>query len=123
MKRSSLLFLIGALVGLGLGLLFGWGLWPVQYYDTSPAQLRADYRDEYLRLVAVAYQVDRDLSQARVRLTAMGDAAPFSQLVAHIEGLIADGATAFTLAPLIQLAHDLGVDTPVMRPFLEGAQP
>lgn len=123
MKRKGLWLFIGVLIGLGLGVLIGWGLWPVQYYDTTPMQLRADYRAEYLRLVAVSYQVDHDLAQARVRLTAMGDTPPFPRLVAHIETLIADGAPPFIVAPLIELAHDLGIETPVMRSFLEGAQP
>lgn len=123
MKHGGWLLLIGLLLGLGLGFLFGWGLWPVQYYDTTPAQLRADYRDEYLKLTALSYQVDRDLSQARVRLTAMGDAAPFPLLVARIEALIAEGASPAALEPLTQLARDLGVDTPAMRAYLEGARP
>lgn len=122
MKRGGLL-LVGLLVGLGLGFLFGWGLWPVQYNDTTPAQLRPDYRDEYLRLVALSYQVEPDLAQARARLAAMGDAAPFPQLVARIEAWITAGASPAALQPLIQLARDLGVDTPAMRAYLQEAQP
>lgn len=122
MKRGRLL-LVGLLVGLGLGFLFGWGLWPVQYHDTTPAQLRPDYRDEYLRLVALSYQVEPDLAQARARLAAMGDTAPFPQLVARIEAWIAAGASPAALEPLIQLARDLGVDTPAMRAYLQEAQP
>ncbi|MDX9953676.1 MAG: hypothetical protein RBT75_06250 [Anaerolineae bacterium] len=122
MKRGWLL-LIGILLGLGLGFLFGWGLWPVQYYDTSPAQLRTDYRDEYLRLVALSYQVEQDLSQARTRLTVMGDSAPFPQLVAQIEAWMTEGASRAFLEPLVELAHDLGVDSPAMHTYLEGATP
>jgi len=122
MKRGWLL-LIGVLLGLGLGFLFGWGLWPVQYYDTSPAQLRADYQDEYLRLVALSYQVERDLPQARTRLAVMGYSAPFPQLVARIETWIAEGSSQAFLEPFIELAHDLGVDTPAMHPYLQGAAP
>ncbi|MBN1922598.1 MAG: hypothetical protein JW892_15220 [Anaerolineae bacterium] len=122
MKRGWLL-LIGILLGLGLGFLFGWGLWPVQYYDTSPAQLRADYRDEYFRLVALSYQVEQDLPQARARLTVMGDSAPFPQLVTQIEAWMTEGASRTFLEPFVELAQDLGIDTPAMHTYLEGTTP
>ncbi len=122
MKRGWLI-LIGVLLGLGLGFLFGWGLWPVRYYDTTPAQLRADYQEEYVRLVALTYKIEQDLPQARARLIAMGDAAPFPQLVARIEARMRGGGAPEALKPLIELAGDLGVDTPAMRSYLQGAQP
>lgn len=120
--RRSWLLIIGLILGLGLGFLVGWGLWPVQYFDTSPAQLRTDYQDEYLRLVAFSYHMERDLSQARARLTAMGDTAPFPKLVARIEAWMASNGSPEILRLSIELARDLGVDTPAMRDYVQGAE-
>lgn len=122
MKRGWLL-MIGLIIGVGLGFFIGWGLWPVQYYDTTPTQLRADYQDEYLRLVALAYHSERDLSQARARLRALGDTGQFPMLTARIEAWMASGTSPEILQLSIELAHDLGVDTPAMRDYVQGAQP
>lgn len=56
--------LLGLALGLGLGLLVGWVLWPVQYTNTAPAQLRQDYRTDYILMVAAAYRVEGDLEAA-----------------------------------------------------------
>ncbi len=115
---------IGLLVGVGLGLLLGWGLWPVQYYDTSPAELRPDFRDEYLVLTAVSYQLDRDLERATARLELLAPEAPREPLLTLIETLLAaESPPASALVPLIDLARALGSETPAMRAYLEGLAP
>jgi hypothetical protein len=42
------------LVGLALGLIYGWYIAPVEWTDAAPVDLRADYRANYLRLLADA---------------------------------------------------------------------
>lgn len=123
MKRALWLF-IGLAVGIGLGVALGWGVWPVTYTNTEPAVLRADYRDEYLRLVALSYAAEGDLAQARERLARLDAADPTAPLVELTERLIAQQPDARSLiAPLARLARDLAVDTPAMRPYLQGATP
>ena len=52
---------IGALVlGLALGLLFGWVISPVEWVDGEPAQLREDLRVDYLRMVVDSYSINQD---------------------------------------------------------------
>jgi hypothetical protein len=52
---------IGALVlGLALGLLFGWVISPVEWVDGEPAQLREDLRVDYLRMVIDSYSINQD---------------------------------------------------------------
>lgn len=52
---------IGALViGIALGLLYGWVISPVQWIDGVPAQLREDLRIDYLRMVIDSYSVNQD---------------------------------------------------------------
>src|SRR5260370_16810419 len=71
MKRA-LQGLLGLAVGLGLALLYTWVISPVQYVDTSPNTLRADYQAAYAQLAARAYSVDGDLGRARTRLPLLG---------------------------------------------------
>jgi len=40
----------GVILGLILGLIIGWGIWPVQWTDLAPYHLRADLREDYLRM-------------------------------------------------------------------------
>ena len=69
-------FLIAVAVGIGLGLLYGWVLSPVEYVDTTPETLRADYQADYVLMVAEAYQSERDINIAMGRLTFLGFSPP-----------------------------------------------
>ncbi len=122
MKRWYWL-VIGLVAGLGLGMLAGWVIAPVQYYDTAPDALHPTYRDEYLRLVALTYAVDHQLNAAQTRLRRLDAAAPTAPLCELAERLIATDAPTATIAPLTWLAHDLNVATPLMAPYLTERQP
>ena len=58
----------GVLAGLLLRLAVGWGLWPVQWTNATPADLRSDFRETYALLVAEDYAETGDLEMARRRL-------------------------------------------------------
>lgn len=78
MARSKryLWFGISILIGLVLGVIYGWLINPVQYVDTPPSNLRADYKADYALMVAEIYATDRDLTLASYRLTRLGDETP-----------------------------------------------
>jgi len=65
-------FIIAILVGIGLGLFYGWVIDPVDYVDTTPDSLRQDYRADYVLMVAEAYQLERDPALAVGRLAFLG---------------------------------------------------
>jgi hypothetical protein len=69
-------FLIAILAGLATGLIYGWGLNPVKYTDTSPDTLRADYRADYVLMTAEVYQADPNLDAAARRLAMLGSSPP-----------------------------------------------
>jgi hypothetical protein len=75
-------FLIAILVGLAIGLAYGWLISPVRYIDTSPNTLRIDYKTDYVLMVSEAYQSEKDLDQAIQRLALLGAASPV-ELVAQ----------------------------------------
>ncbi|PKN91517.1 MAG: hypothetical protein CVU44_19370 [Chloroflexi bacterium HGW-Chloroflexi-6] len=76
-------FAFSILAGLGLGLLYGWVISPLEYVDTSPDSLRADYRADYVLMVAELYQGEQDAALASRRLTLLGSALPPAEIVAQ----------------------------------------
>ncbi|HIP88003.1 MAG TPA: hypothetical protein EYH27_06165 [Anaerolineales bacterium] len=121
MRRVLPLVLTGLAVGIALGLLVGWVLWPVRYTNTTPAQLRQDYRTEYVLMVAAAYEVEGDLEAARARLTLLDPEQPGRPVRELAETLIAEGGQETDIRMLVRLAAAMGVTTPAMAPYLEEA--
>ena len=75
MKRW-LWFFLALVAGVGLGLLYGWVISPVDFVDLTPDTLRADYRADYILMVAEAYRSDNDLDLAARRLAIFGSQSP-----------------------------------------------
>lgn len=117
MRNVFLPGLIGLALGVALGLLVGWVLWPIQYTNTAPAQLRQDYRNDYVLMVAAAYQVEGNADAARERLTRLDPEQPTRPLVELTETLIAQNGRPGDIAMLVHLAEALGTATPAMGPF------
>ena len=69
---AGIALVIGAIFGL---VVLGWWLFPVEWTDGTPAQLRVDMREDYLRAAIDSYTLNEDLSAASARLDALGDAA------------------------------------------------
>jgi hypothetical protein len=67
---------IAMLIGIALGLVYGWVIAPVQYIDVTPNILRADYRADYVLMVAEAYQNEQDPETAARRLAILGSESP-----------------------------------------------
>lgn len=116
--NSRLLRLVLALVvGAAAGLAYGWLVQPVKYVDTAPASLRADYRTDYVVMVAEVFQADGNLETARVRLAALGPQPPLDAVTAALEYTVSHGADRTDLDTLNQLAVKLraAFPTPEIR--------
>jgi len=111
----------GALVGLAIGFAIGWWLWPVQYTNTAPGVLRQDYHDDYIVMVATAYEVESDLDQARARLKLLDPEEPAAPVIELAERLIAVGGSPEDITRLAHLAWALSATTPGLIPYLEGS--
>jgi hypothetical protein len=68
--------LIAVLLGISLGLVYGWVINPVQYTDITPEALRIDYRTDYVLMVAEAYHIEEDPALAARRLAVLGSDSP-----------------------------------------------
>jgi len=67
---------IALLIGIALGLVYGWAIAPVEYIDVTPNILRADYRTDYVLMVAEAYQNEHVPETAARRLAMLGSESP-----------------------------------------------
>jgi hypothetical protein len=93
-------WVIGALcllIGIALGLLWGWVISPVQWINATPADLRYDLQQDYMRMVIDSYTVNGDATLATYRYELLGSAAP--DVLASIAPSIPPATlTAFTQA-------------------------
>ena len=64
------------LIGIVLGLVYGWVLAPVQYTDVTPNILRKDYRADYVLMVAEANQKEQNPEISARRLAILGSESP-----------------------------------------------
>lgn len=78
-----LLFLLSVLVGLGAGLAYGWVFNPPAYRDLPPDTLSADYKADYVLMVAEIYREDGNLALAVRRLSVLSPDLPPARIVAE----------------------------------------
>jgi hypothetical protein len=114
----AILLILGLTAGAGLGLLMGWVIWPVRYFDTAIADLQPEHKEQYIVLVASAYTLDGDLEKAQTRLDELE--APNIQLwIAELtDRYISEGQNEADIRALVELARALGVDSPQMAAWL-----
>jgi hypothetical protein len=114
----AVLLILGFAVGAGVGLVLGWVVWPVNYYNTDLAELQAGDKEQYIILVGSAYAQDHDLEKAQARLDQL-EAPNIRQWIAQLaDRSIAEGRDEADIRALVGLAHGLGVDTPNMVAYL-----
>lgn len=110
-KLAWLGLVLALIVGLTSGLLYGWLVDPVEYYDSDPADLRADLREDYLALIALSHRLNGDLTLAQARLATLGKAGKSESVAALADRLYRTGGDAETVRALALLAHALGVQS------------
>jgi len=71
-KKILIFVMIGLLTGIGLGLVLAWVVFPVNFVDATPIQLRADLRDDYMRMAIESYSVNKDIDLAIRRYEELG---------------------------------------------------
>jgi hypothetical protein len=71
-----LTLLLVLILGIGLGLFYGWVVNPIEYVNTTPDSLRGDYKADYVLMVAESFQEDQDAELAAQRLAILGSQPP-----------------------------------------------
>jgi hypothetical protein len=115
---SRLLFALGLLLGLGIGLYTGWMVSPVNYTHTDLPSLAQPYQDEAVLMIATRYAADGDGEAAQAALAALG----YSDVAPAIQSVVARATAArwpeADLRRLAALAVAFNAASPAMNPYL-----
>ncbi|RME89284.1 MAG: hypothetical protein D6770_04925 [Anaerolineae bacterium] len=88
-------FILATALGIAAGLFYGWVISPIEYVDTTPDTLRADYKTDYVLMTAEIYHARQDLNQAARDLALLGSDPPadiaeraltFARQIGYAEG-------------------------------------
>ncbi len=115
-QRGNWYLLTGLVIGLVLGVLYSWVISPVKYIDTDPSSLAAQYKDEYRRVIALAYGANKNLERARERLALMDSGDQIQVLAAQAQRMVAENQPPNEARMLAILAADLGSGSQVSAP-------
>ncbi len=119
MLRFTRSLILGLLFGTLAGLYFGWIPFPPDSRSSKISELAQRYRDEYTVMIAAGYAADRDVPGALERLSLLELEAIPIYLQRSAERIISTSARDLDdIRLLVRLAHDLGLLTPAMQPFL-----
>lgn len=89
LKKPVVIGAAGLILGLLIGwFVIGWGIWPVQWVDATPGQLRAELKEDYLRMAIDSYTARPDALLAKSRYEALGEDAD-----ALLQRIMADPGT------------------------------
>lgn len=113
----AIAFLIGLLIGWWV---IGWWLWPVQWTNALPADLRAAERDQYLGMVAESYTATRNADLARERLKSWS-ADDLAKHLANLQARV--GANTPQAAQVAALADLVGAARPAPQAPSPGPEP
>ena len=119
-RRGPWYLLTGLIIGAALGMAYAWGR-PVQYTNTAPNSLRADYKDQYRSLIASAYLANGDLVRARARLELLQDPDLYRVLAEQAQRTLAGGEASQEARALGLLAVALGQAPATVSPEEEAS--
>jgi hypothetical protein len=110
-RKMLLTGLVGILIGAAIGLFIGWYLWPVQWIDATPAELRTDLQQDYMRMTIDSFRVNGDANLAAYRYSLLGEDA------AAALAAVAPSEDPNVLAAFEQAIASVPVVTPAPTPI------
>jgi hypothetical protein len=116
--RQVIWVILGTLVGVGLGLILGWVVWPAEFEEADPTILEEQYQRDYTVMIASTYALDGDLAAARRRLNSLGKVDSNAWLLNQVVAHILENENEPEIRQLVRLATDLGLSSPAMTPYL-----
>ena len=123
MRSSNWLpWVLGGVLGLLAGVFYAWRVNPVSYTQTDPTSLRADFRMDYLALIASAHAGTGDLGRAQARLAVFGAEGIGETLGALAQQRLAAGYPEAEARALAGLAAALG-ERPGVLPLTTSGTP
>lgn len=74
LKRPLVVAIVAGVLGLVLGLIWAWGIQPVQWTNVPPDRLGVTYQEQYLRMAIDSFRVNPDPVLASERYQSLGSA-------------------------------------------------
>ncbi|MEA3397334.1 MAG: hypothetical protein U9R05_07720 [Chloroflexota bacterium] len=115
-RKDTIRFVGGIIVGLIIGLIFAWLIWPVKWKDATPGHLHLAYQGTYVNAAAEDYNIHHNVERAQVLLGLDQKVNPWSKNLATLEQAFKealDSASSGEQAYAVtQLAGALGVVIP-----------
>jgi len=105
---------VGIVIGLIVGLVYTWVIAPPEYSDVVPVGMREYFRQDWIRMTALAYGVDGNLERARLRLEGLSPDEVRQSVVQTLDDAVAAGRPLLLLQRLSELAQSYGADAPVV---------
>jgi hypothetical protein len=109
---------LGIILGIAVGLLIGWVVWPIEFSEADPTVLEDSYQHEYTVMIASAYSLNQDPNLARQRLQSLGKEDVDGWLLSVTVNHILAGADEMEIEHLVKLCTDFGLYSPAMDPYL-----
>jgi hypothetical protein len=117
MLRFLISLVLGAMIGLAIGLYLGWVQFPVQFINSPISALDPKYRDEYTVMIAQGFQADSDTVGAIQRLRVLGvDNVP-EYVFQEAERYITNSRSPLEIQALIALSEGLGRTSPLFNQY------
>jgi hypothetical protein len=102
-----LLIILSLIAGIAFGLTYGWVFDPVDFFDLTPDTLRADYKADYVLMVAEAYRFNPDPGIAARQLAIFGSQSPSAIAANGLEYARSNGFDDSDIALLQELVTAL----------------
>ncbi len=116
-KALLLITAVGALIGIVIGLIIAWVLWPINFTNATPGHLRSDFQLYYFNSAAEDYSQNRDLELAKERLGLKmenEDNNPWTEDLTNLKTFLEDEVLPRTAGgqfeAMDRLARDLAAD-------------
>jgi hypothetical protein len=106
-RKPPLFLLTGLVLGLLLGFVLAWLIWPPRVSEVDPSSLGEPYKSQYRLMVALSYAATTDLGRAQARLVLLGDSDPVRALSSQAQEALASNATQREARALAGLADTL----------------
>lgn len=112
LKNPVVAAVAGVILGLLLGILYAWVINPVEWTDASVQHLRADLRDDYLRMAIESYTLTGDVNKAKSRFAELG---PYGEEVLNAieQSPNPQGLAAVTAFKSVVMGTSVVSETPV----------
>jgi hypothetical protein len=116
LKKPAVVGVLGAIIGLAVGLIWAWGIQPVVWKDVPPAQMGTTYQEDYLRMTVDSYGLHADDALALQRYQALGTAGPATLATVKANPGNLDTKVLLAFSNLVQQAAIEPTPTPTSTP-------